>query len=332
MKLADRIAALIKFILEMLGTLWRAGCVLVNLFARGEVTGAPQGPDCCITPPEEMRPRPDPYIYSQFWLYLRGLAFTWDNPDFTLIDSTGKPADRMKLQPGENYRVVVRVHNGSLLAAIETTVILDVLEFGAGGIVEKILGSIPIDIPAFGSAEAGFNWTAPSSGGHNCLRAFLIHPDDGNPLNNIGQHNTQVMKPTSPTHRSTFVVRNDAPGAREFRLEFDSYRLPSQPMRSRSLEERDSVEYLQALRASNNRKRFPVSAALDARIQIGDEPARPISDLNSPTFELAAGGAVSVALQAQQPPAGGSAHVINVHAFDGPTLVGGVTLYVDPEA
>jgi hypothetical protein len=328
--LKDRFKGLIAFILAMLGALWKAWGVLLKLLLRGRLVGRQRGQDCCIWPPEGMRPRPDPYLYSQEWLYLRGLAYTWDNPDFSLVDPDGNLADRMNLKPGVKYRVVVRVHDGSLLAATNTTVALDVLEFGAGGMVIESLGSLTVDVPAFGATEAVFEWPTPPGGGHSCLRAHLSHPDDGNPLNNMGQHNTEVARPASPMRRSTFIVRNHAPGAREMRLEFDSYRLPAEPMRARSLKERNSIEYLRALRERNSRARSPVSDLLDARLQIGDGSPRRIADVQrSPTFLLAAGEATSITFEAKPAPASGAGQVVNIHTFDGLKLVGGVTIYID---
>lgn len=43
---------------------------------------------CCVDIPREHRAIPDPYIYSQKWLKMRGLAYTWNNPDFKLINVT----------------------------------------------------------------------------------------------------------------------------------------------------------------------------------------------------------------------------------------------------
>lgn len=326
----DRIRALFALLLEVFKILWAIVVVLINLLRRGRPGGGNRGEDCCIRPPESMRPRPDPYIYSQEWLHLRNLAVTWDNPDFQLIDKNGKTVDRMNLQPNQTYKVVVSVHNGSLMSAIGTTVALEVLEFGIGGLVISQLGSQTIDVPAFGVTKATFEWTTPSSSGHNCLRAQINHPDDGNPLNNVGQHNTEVAKPASPTRTSMFILRNHAPDRRSLRLAFDSYQLPSKPMRARSLQERNSLTYLRQLRDRNDHVKFPVPEKFGGHITIGDaqepiEMSRPAAEI-----ELDAGQAVFVKFEATPPSNGEHKVAINFHAFDEHILLGGVTIYIDP--
>ena len=75
----------------------------------------------CLTPPPDIRARPDPYIYSQEWLAARGLAVTWDNPDFRILDrATGAPVDRFSLLPDHDYVIEVLIHNNSLMAALST--------------------------------------------------------------------------------------------------------------------------------------------------------------------------------------------------------------------
>lgn len=332
--------ALIDLLLGAVRILLDAITTLISLL-RGELVVSTRGQDCCLEPPPQMRPRPDPYIYSQGWLQSRGIAYTWDNPDFTLYDSDGNVADRMSLVPGETYRVVVQIHNGSLLAAIGVSVLLEVLEFGIGGVVTAVLGTASADVLAFGTAEAIFAWTTPANGGHNCLRAHLSHPDDGNPLNNIGQHNTEVAQPASQTRTSTFLLRNTAPGRRELRLEFDSYRLPNAPLRARSLDQRNSLAYLRELRVRNDRARFPVAPSLAARVAVEDGAVVPsVGGLVAlPTrldvgtavaVVLDAGTAVPVIFEAEPPAVGEQGAVVNIHAFDDQTLLGGVTVYVDP--
>jgi hypothetical protein len=319
--------ALVSLFYQAAGLLSRGLVVFLRLFT-GQITGYPQGQDCCIQPPAGMRPRPDPYIYSQQWLQLRGIAYSWDNPDFTLRDSTGKIADRMDLRPGETYRIVVQVHNGSLFAAIGTSVLLEVLEFGAGGVMIDTLGSVAVDVEPFGVADAHFTWTTPASGGHSCLRATLSHPDDGNLLNNVGQHNTVVAKPTSALPVSTFIIRNTASGPRALRLEMDSYRLPNEPLRARTLEERNSLAYLRELRARNDRARFPVPASLGVRIAVGAS-APTVVQGEGPSIRLDAGESIPITFGANLPGSGDQPSVVNIHAFDGSTLVGGVTIYVE---
>jgi len=333
-RLVDYLKALLSLLWALLIAITRALTALIAMLVRGKLSVSEESPDCCLRPPEGMRPRPDPSIYSQEWLYLRGIGFTWDNPDFTLYDELGNVVDRMPLKPGATYRVVVRAHNGSLMAAIGTTVALEVLEFGIGGIVVEKIGSVTVDIPMLGVAPAEFLWTTPATGGHNCLRARLSHPDDGNPLNNVGQHNTEVAKPASPTRAAKLVLRNAAPGERTLRLELDGYRLAAKPMRpspERGGLARNSPAYLRALQEENRRSRFPVAEALRARLAIGAaEPVEVAGHERGLTVDLAAGASVPLTLTADPAAFGGERQVVNIHAFDGAALVGGVTVHIDP--
>src|SRR5262245_54338181 len=134
---------------------------------------------CCIDLPPTIRARPDPFIYSQFWLMARGLGVTWDNPDFEIFDPvTMTVADRLNLVPGKQYRVDVTVHNMSFMAALGTKVHLTAHRFGAGTSVVTDLGNATIDVPGAGTRVAAFLWTTPADGGHTCLRADLSHFDD----------------------------------------------------------------------------------------------------------------------------------------------------------
>jgi hypothetical protein len=331
-KIGDLIKYMIMFLKAIFKAIWNGLIVFVKLLLLGKFNSNKKSGDCCIKPSDDMRPRPDPYVYSQEWLQLRNIAYTWDNPDFTLLDSAGTTADRMNLKPGEKYTVVVRVHNGSLFAAINTKVALDVLEFGMGGIVTESLGSVNIDIPSFGHTNAVFLWNTPIGGGHNCLRVYLTHPDDGNPLNNIGQHNTEVAKPASPTRTSTFLLRNSAPGVRLLRLECDSYLLPNEPMRARTLQQRQSLAYLRELRSRNNREQFVVPASLNARISINGGLNKTLNSIPSTSsIELNSGEKAFIKFEGEPPAKGEKAVVVNIHAFDGQKLIGGVTIYVDPK-
>jgi hypothetical protein len=43
----------------------------------------------CLTPPDQIRARPDPFTYSQHWLAFRGMVVKWNNPDFQIRDAGG---------------------------------------------------------------------------------------------------------------------------------------------------------------------------------------------------------------------------------------------------
>jgi hypothetical protein len=97
---------------------------------------------CCIILPPKIRARPDPYVYSQQWLRSRGIAVTWDNPDFRLIDvTTGAVVPRVGLQANRDYDIEVTIHNSSFMAAIHTNVSFEVRQFGAGTSVARARNS-----------------------------------------------------------------------------------------------------------------------------------------------------------------------------------------------
>src|SRR6266511_5404740 len=128
----------------------------------------------CLTPPPQIRARPDPFIYSQQWLSSRGFAITWDNPDFRIIDpATGAAVDRFSLLPNTDYEIEARIHNGSFMAALSTSVRFQVRGFGAGTALLSDLGEVTLDVPAMGNALARAGWHTPATGGHNCLLDHL---------------------------------------------------------------------------------------------------------------------------------------------------------------
>ncbi len=61
--------------------------------------------------------RPDPMIYSQFYLMKQGLAVTWDNPDIQLYQN-GFTVPSHALQPDTEYELVARCWNLSYDAPV----------------------------------------------------------------------------------------------------------------------------------------------------------------------------------------------------------------------
>src|SRR5262249_47379456 len=92
------------------------------------------------------------------------------------------------------------------------------------------IAQIHVDLPARGAngcpAFASVPWRTPKTAGHYCVQVELVWPDDQNPHNNLGQHNTDVQALNSPRATFGFAVHN--PGARPqtLRFEFDAYRIP----------------------------------------------------------------------------------------------------------
>jgi hypothetical protein len=270
---------------------------------------------CCTDPPPDIRARTDPYIYSQYWLWLRGMAYIWDNPDFTIIDQvTGNPVDNHHLDGNHDYRVQALIHNGSMMTAFGTKVAFQVLEFGAGGPVVAPLGSVILDVPAAGTNVAEVLWHTPP-GGHNCLQAIISHVDDANPLNNVGQHNTDIVQGAGATKALKFVVHNTSNAAKAVEMRMDAYKLPAEPMRPRDEKERTSLRYLRRLQDANDVRKFPVPEFLDAT-------------LSHVRLELGAGATQEVTLELTDPPPGTGEIGVNVHAVAGEELIGGITAYV----
>jgi len=271
---------------------------------------------CCTDVPWDVRARPDPFIYSQQWLASRGLAVTWDNPDFRLVDvATGLPVDRFSLVAGQTYRIEATIHNNSFMAAIGTNVLFEVLRFGAGTGVIDNLGAVTIDVPGAGSTIAAVNWKTPATGGHNCLKVTIAHMDDANPFNNVGQHNTDIARPAGSSRMLPFHVGNHGISGKQYTLAMDAYRLPERPLSSESHRDRGSLTHLRRLQRANDVRSFPVPESFGAK-------------LSRTQIELTPGQEVEIEIELTPPPASSELHAVNVNVFEGEHLVGGVTAYV----
>lgn len=270
----------------------------------------------CIPIPPDIRARPDPFIYSQQWLRMRGLAVTWDNPDFRLLDAhTGDPVERFDLKPDADYTIEATIHNNSFMAAINTTVRFEVRRFGAGTSLLSDLGAVTIDVPAAGTTVARIKWQTPETGGHNCLLAIIEHEDDANPLNNVGQHNTDIARSASPKRQLHFHVGNQGNAPRVVHLRMDGYRLPKRGNCAKDFQGRQTIDHLRRLQAEHNVDKAPVPGYLAAELsalQLRLEPAE----------ERA------VTLTLKPPPAGSGMQAVNVNAYVGDHLIGGVTAYI----
>ena len=273
----------------------------------------------CLTPPPDIRARPDPYIYSQEWLSARGLAVTWDNPDFVIIDqATGTLADRLALLPNHDYTIEAAVHNNSFMAAISTQVAFEVRAFGIGTPPLTALAPDVVNVPAFGTAIARTSWHTPASGGHNCLRALIFHVDDANPLNNIGQHNTDVAAPQSPERALKFSVGGEGALGRELVLRMNAYELPPKADCPPTFGERASVKYLRGLQERHDPRRYPVPEDLGAV-------------LSHRTIAPRDGELIEVTLSFAAAATNGPRRAVNVDAYAGDQLMGGVTAYIGGE-
>ena len=274
-----------------------------------------------VNVPPSIYKRPDPMIYSQYYLMGKGLAVTWDNPDIQLFDGP-LPVSSHDLSPGKGYTIKARIYNGSTeAAAVNMRVRFYYLSFGIGT-VKNYIGQTLVDVPVKGAAGlpavATCPWVTPSVAGHYCIQAELVWSDDANPDNNVGQENVDVKKLNSPNATFQFMLRNDALFARRIHLQADSYAIPPKedcpPPREKG--QRGTV---------SSRQHDPY-----ARHRPASHPAPPgwqFAYLNGHEFSLEPGQEQPVSLKVTAFDGFVGRQVINVNAFDGTTLLGGVTLY-----
>jgi hypothetical protein len=286
---------------------------------------------CCFKLPNVYK-RPDPMIYSQYWLMSQGLAVTWDNPDIQLFDMAGNPASPADLVPDRDYRVEVTCWNNSYDAGAPFLAVhLSYLSFGAGTTSTLVPPPVVVSLGVKGSstcpATASFVWRTPATPGHYCLQALLVCGDDANSKNNLGQKNVHVGKMSSPAV-FTFPIENQTAVARHVVLAADMYRLPAlascaaEPPAPRSggrLAE-SRARWARALREQAYGM-FPVDPAWHVTVSP--------SELD---IEARASRTVTVSVEHR---AGSFAGTMpfNVHAFatgagNERALLGGVTLYV----
>jgi hypothetical protein len=268
-----------------------------------------------VVPPWAYR-QPDPMIYSQQFLQAQGLAVTWDNPDITveLASAPGIRVDKHALLPDTDYLVVTRAWNTSTTASAPGLPIkVSYLEFGVGTTRHEI-GSSTTDLSVKGGsacpAFATVLWRTPATPGHYCLQSELLWDDDAQPANNLGQTNTDVKPLNSPHAAFTFPVRNDQRRRAVVHMAADGYVIP--PLMPCS--DRDPGG--ESARRRHNPEAWPLPAGWQVLIEPGD-------------LVLAPGSQADVTVDITAPDGFVGRQAINVHAYDGQALLGGVTLYVD---
>ncbi len=264
----------------------------------------------CMKIPDEHNLRPDPYIYSQDWLKARGMSYTWDNPDIEIIDDTnGSNVNRHDLIHGRSYTVHATIHNHSFtVPALDTLVLFSFKKFGINGVTVLDIDSDVIDVPNGGSEVAKINWT-PQETGHFCLLVKIVHSHDANILNNLGQHNCDVSSPDEDYVRRLYV-KNNRKHAMNIKMVANSYRLPESPMRAKTVEERNSKEYLRRLQAANAPGKFPVPESANLIMKPGE-------------FRLEAGENMEVQIRISK----GFHGQINIDAISTTNvLLGGITI------
>lgn len=291
-------------------------------------------PRCAVVPPEIYK-RPDPTIYSQFYLMEQGLAVTWDNPDIQLFDG-GVPASSELLKPDHDYEVVATIYNNSTEApAVGLPVVFSFLSFGVG-LVSNPIGATKVDLPVKGAtghpAHAKVMWHTPQHG-HYCLQVNLIWPDDANPKNNLGQENTNVGTAASPAIFN-FPVRNDDTIRKLIKMIADAYVLPPPIDCRQRPPKKDSDRRYPELKWANV---FipPTEAQADwtlARARHGPAgfpiPAGWHVDIEPAQFVLAPGDEINVRVAIEPPADFRGERLFNINATFGGGLLGGVTLKV----
>ena len=279
----------------------------------------------CVTLSGRVYRRPDPLIYSQKYLMGLGLAVTWDNPDIHL-EKDGSPAPPHSLLPATTYTIIARVWNGSTTApAINMPVRFSYLDFGIGGIRVPI-GETRVDLPVKGAvgcpAFTSIAWKTPATPGHYCIQVELVWSDDANPNNNLGQTNVDVKALNSPRATFSFPLRNDSLRPRVLTLELDSYSIPpldpcreSEQGTQSDLTREEVIAHQQKALLRHGRHAHAIPN--NWRIAVDSQEMR-----------LSPGEQRQVGIDITAPDSFSGQQAINVNAFEGGLLVGGVTLYV----
>jgi hypothetical protein len=189
------------------------------------------------------------------------------------------------------------------------------LAFGVGTTRHDV-GLTAVDLAVKGAVGcpvyATVPWHTPATPGHYCLQVELIWDDDANPANNMGQHNTDVKPLNSPHAAFDFPLRNDAETTRTLRLEADSYSIPAPTECSPEAGEDDVRGRL----ARHERAAWPVPVGW----QVVIDPAQ---------TRLDPGQSTTITVDVTVPDGYRGRQAININAFAGQALAGGVTFYVE---
>ncbi len=276
-------------------------------------------PSTGIYVPPHTYKRPDPMIYSQLYLLQKGLAVIWDNPDIQLFDGPS-PISSHELKAGKTYNIRAQVLNGSTDApAVNVAVRFYYLSFGIGT-VRNYIGQTFVNVPVKGSSSlpalVNYPWTTPGVAGHYCLQVELLWSDDANPNNNLGQENVDVQKLNSPNANFQFVLRNESLFRRELQLKVDGYSIPPKlPCEPRAPTRAEAIRLQRDPYARHRRDANPVPDGWKVDFQGGDRV----------TLDADEERLIKVHVTAPDGFVGRQA--INVNAFDGDEVAGGVTLF-----
>jgi hypothetical protein len=330
--LASIVAFLVGLLYALVVDLWQTLRRLVRGIARlFWVLRQPKGPlhkinrASCVPIHHPAFKKPDPLIYDQYYLMSLGLAVSWQNPDITVLHNGTPVASAFDLMPATQYTIRARIWNGSTDAVVvDMPVDFSYLSFGVGTTSHPI-GTTKVDLgvkgSAFAPAYADVDWMTPSTAGHYCIQVAFAWPDDANPGNNLGQHNIQVVQAHSPA-AAAFALRNDGRERRRYRFEVDTFELAEPPpCGGRSRPQRPETWRAQ--------HRLPAEI-----LDRNSRAANPVPDDWSVAFSpaeptLAPGEEVEVTARIEPPDGFHGRLNLNVHAFAGRELVGGVTIAVE---
>ena len=152
----------------------------------------------------------------------------------------------------------------------------------------------------------------PALAGHYCLLVELVWANDADQGNNVGQTNLDVKKLNSPNASFTFPLRNDGVLPARLRLTTDAYRLPALDPCGDNASRGSLPDRL--------KRHLPEANRLPAGWQVAISGA--------PDEAMAAGEERPITVKVTAPDGFAGELDINVNAFDGQRLVGGVTLRV----
>lgn len=220
----------VEAILLVLRALWE---LLLRLFGKGHKP--PKPPKDCFQIPPDVARKPDPCIYSQWYLAAKGMSVTWDNPDIQIVTTGGVPVPSYALVADTDYLVQATIHNASFDAALGVEVICVYRPWSFGTAdrvpVEADASGNPairrLNIGPWGAAIATFKWHTPNvADAHFCIQVECHHVDDREPNNNLGQENTNIAKPASPVTLD-IPLFNPRTAPQRIALTADSYEIPS---------------------------------------------------------------------------------------------------------
>jgi hypothetical protein len=261
--------------------------------------------------------RPDPLIYCQSYLMSQGLAVTWDNPDIQLFKG-GLAVPSSQLDPDTDYDVVARIWNNSTEApVVGLPVRFSYLSFGVGA-QNTAIGDTNVNLGVKGGPDhpafATMTWRTPVAPDHYCIQVFLDWRDDANPINNLGQKNTEVCALHS-AGQLAFTLRNATHETFSYRFEIDTYELPKPrpcgDVAANQPTER-GTDGAKPVPAMHDRRNYPLPAGWSVEI----EPTAP---------KLAPEEEQLIRLTVTAPDGFKGRQRINVHAFYRYGLAGGVT-------